>query len=815
MKYADSLKTLYCKAFKYNTPILRKIQNKSFKIPAFTLAELLVTTLIVAIILVLFAPVITRRVSENVKVSQIKNSTKLFIYDENNPDCKKVSGKNSIDCSFSVPAGVQSLNAVIVSGGGGGAGATYPTFEYSKSASSKDVSSRTKEVTIVNGMKNVMVKNLFGAGGGGGGGAWAKTSGAPQSQADCDPYQAKFLTAGQNGKPVCVTKFNIGDIPGATNGGIAASIPVVSTKQSCSQGACCWKGQTASGCDSSGTTYSGCNRTVCNWHAANYSCNTLAYSGTKAGDWRLPTLDELSKWTSSISSISRNQGDNGLRLCDFYSGYGSARCNNYSAACPGSRDTDCHPYGIWTSKFSGNYFHNGGLNSGAFYTAYGLSNDAFSARCVYDGKSDVYDSLSGGGGSSASYIKNYQIPDSVISSAIGGKIILTASAGAAGGASATSAGASAKNGSNGGESSIEVKDKTGKTIWGLKAYGGYGGKGATGSSGGAGGAQRNACKIYQNGSWQDFSCTGAGIAGNSGNKVSSANSTNVAIGGAGGGSLYNSATASGGGNGADANNRNGYAGSINGAGGGGATVGFNSSNSALKGTGGKGADGVAEISYDLMLKAAGGGGGGGGAFALIKDIPVAPAKTYTVRVGKGGTGGAIAQKGEDAGESSINFDNMIYTLYGGKGGSVGTSQTASTDVKQGTGGARGTVNTNVSDKSKLTYEHGKDGTNAGDITINASNPYGGSYGGNGGDSGIKTKGGCGGLFIDSAICSNTNVNGQYIYFTAPMLNNGVEYGSSGAGGGGGGWSEDITRNPTPGAAGPGQDGYVFLYWVEY
>ena len=815
MKYADSLKTLYCKAFKHNTPILRKIQNKSFKKPAFTLAELLVTTLIVAIILVLFAPVITRRVSENVKVSQIKNSTKLFIYDENNPDCKKVSGKNSLDCSFSVPSGVQSLNAVIVSGGGGGAGATYPTFEYSKGASTKDISSRTKEVTIVNGMKNVMVKNLFGAGGGGGGGAWAKTSGAPQSQADCDPYQAKFLTAAQNGKPVCVTKFNIGDIPGAANGGIAASVTVVNTGQGCSAGACCWKGHTADGCDSSGTAYSGCNRTVCTWDAGNYSCNALAYSGTKAGDWRLPTRDELSKWSSSFSEISKNQGDNGINLCNTYSGYGSPWCYHYNYACSGSSNGRCYPYYVWSSTPNGTSYYFRDLNAGVFKENYRTPRYAFTNRCVLDGGTTKFASLSGGGGGSASYIKSYQIPDSVISSAIGGKIILTASAGAAGGASATSAGASAKNGSNGGESSIEVKDKTGKTIWGLKAYGGYGGKGATGSSGGAGGAQRNACKIYQNGSWQDFSCTGAGIAGNSGNKVSSANSTNVAIGGAGGGSLYNSATASGGGNGADANNRNGYAGSINGAGGGGATVGFNSSNSALKGTGGKGADGVAEISYDLMLKAAGGGGGGGGAFALIKDIPVAPAKTYTVRVGKGGTGGAIAQKGEDAGESSINFDNMIYTLYGGKGGSVGTSQTASTDVKQGIGGARGTVNTNVSDKSKLTYEHGKDGTNAGDITINASNPYGGSYGGNGGDSGIKTKGGCGGLFINSAICSNTNVNGQYIYFTAPILNNGVEYGSSGAGGGGGGWSEDITRNPTPGAAGPGQDGYVFLYWVEY
>ena len=815
MKYADSLKTLYCKAFKYNTPILRKIQNKNFKKPAFTLAELLVTTLIVAIILVLFAPVITRRVSENVKVSQIKNSTKLFIYDENNPDCKKVSGKNSIDCSFSVPAGVQSLNAVIVSGGGGGAGATYPTFEYSKGASTKDISSRTKEVTIVNGMKNVMVKNLFGAGGGGGGGAWAKTSGAPQSQADCDPYQAKFLTAAQNGKPVCVTKFNIGDIPGAANGGIASNVTVVSAGQNCSAGACCWKGQTAHPCDSSGTTYSGCNRTMCTWDAANYSCNALAYSGTKAGDWRLPTNDEFSKWSTNFTEISKNQGDNGLRLCDNYSGYGSPHCQIYKICSGSATGSHCHPFLVWSSTPSNGCYINYALNFGSFGSNCSGTRDAFTARCVLDGGTTKLTSLSGGGGGSASYIKNYQIPDSVISSAIGGKIILTASAGAAGGASATSEGASASNGSNGGESSIEVKDKTGKTLWGLKAYGGYGGKGATGSSGGAGGAQRNACKIYQNGSWQDFSCTGAGIAGNSGNKVSSANSTNVAIGGAGGGSLYNSATASGGGNGADANNRNGYAGSINGAGGGGATVGFNSSNSALKGTGGKGADGVAEISYDLMLKAAGGGGGGGGAFALIKDIPVAPAKTYTVRVGKGGTGGAIAQKGEDAGESSINFDNMIYTLYGGKGGSVGTSQTASTDVKQGTGGARGTVNTNVSDKSKLTYEHGKDGTNAGDITINASNPYSGSYGGNGGDSGIKTKGGCGGLFINSAICSNTNVNGQYIYFTAPILNNGVEYGSSGAGGGGGGWSEDITRNPTPGAAGPGQDGYVFLYWVEY
>ena len=356
--------------------------NAQLKKGAFTLAELLIAVLIISIIMVLFAPVITKRVTDNFRMTQLKNATHLFLYDKNDPDCKEIAGtNNALECTFTVPDGVKEINALVVSGGGGGAGATLPTIECGKKitvANSAAGSSKTQELKITRGMKNFTISYLTGGGGGGGGGAYEQTSGgAPQSQADCDPYQAKFLTAAQNGKPVCVTKFNIGDIPGAANGGIATSVTTVNTNQPCSSGACCWKGQTASPCDSSGTSYSGCNRTVCTWDAANYSCSMLAYAGTKAGDWRMPTRSELSKWASNITSISRNQGDNGLRLCDHYSGYGSARCNYYNDACPGSHDGDCHPYHVWSSTPRGSYYYNRYLNSGTFTENYNYSRNAF------------------------------------------------------------------------------------------------------------------------------------------------------------------------------------------------------------------------------------------------------------------------------------------------------------------------------------------------------------------------------------------------------------------------------------------------------
>lgn len=396
-----------------------------------------------------------------------------------------------------------------------------------------------------------------------------------------------------------------------------------------------------------------------------------------------------------------------------------------------------------------------------------------------------------------------------------------AAKGGGGGAAAASSGSNAKSGSDGETSYIYIYDKNNVLKWGLKVPGGKGGGGAAAASSaaGAGGAQKNAdtCQIYNGTSWTSTNCTGYGAKGNNGNKVT--DSTAAANGGAGGGSMYNSSALSGGGPGGSDSGENGYNGTLSGAGGGGGTVRFQTSGSnttAYPGAGGKGANGMVEITYDLIYQAAGGGGGGGGAFALVKNIPVAAAGTYTVRVGGGGAGGAISSKGSNGGTSSITFDSATYSLSGGEGGLVGTSETASGELIQGTGGKKGIVNTNASDKSNLTYKHGFDGSNADEIEVTEDNPYGGSYGGTGGTSGLDIKGGCGGMFVDSAICTNTTVNGTYVSFVSPGdVFEAAEYGSAGAGGGGGAWSDNVTFYPNPGSGAQGQNGYVYLYWVEY
>ncbi len=775
---------------------------------AFTLGEMLVSLVILSIILVTLAPVITKRVVENIEIGlSSKKNEKLYTYDTANPDCSAVSGQNALDCNFKTGSGVKKINIVMVSGGGGGAGATNPYYEYGK----KDSSTGTqKTIEITNGLKNVKINYLSGSGGGGGGGAWSEDSagGAPTSQADCDKYDAKYLTASQNGgKAVCVTKYNIGDIPSATNGGIATSVKTVQTNRTCSANSCCWQGNTASSCDSSGTSYSGCNRTVCTWYAGNASCQALAYNGTKAGDWRLPTKNELSKWASNINTINKNKGDNGLRLCDGYSGYGAARCDYYGV-CNGAADSsNCYPYEVWSSTPTGSLYYYFGLDNGSFGQGYQRPRCADSVRCVLEGGGSTINSYSGGGGSGAPYFKDYPIPQNIIDSNIGGQIVLSAPAGGSGGAAASSSGSSASNGNNGSDSYIAIYDKDGVLKWGLKASGGNGGKGASSSAGGAGGTEKaaNTCQIYQNGAWTSTNCTGAGAKGTDGQSVSDANETTAAAGGNGGGSMYNTTSLSGAGAGGSASSVNGSNGSSYGAGGGGGTVGFDSSDNAKKGKGGNGASGIAEITYDLAYQAAAGGGGGGGAMLELKNISVTPSTTYTVRVGGGGKGGAVANNGIDGGESKITFGSTTYTLTGGKGGKAGTAASASTAVVHGTGGNGAPK---LAGGTSVAGESGQAGTSSAL----------GSVGGCGGKSGTGGKGGCGALFTNGDNCTTLSTYGQRSPFLAPSSSlSAANYGSAGAGGGGGGYAYNTTSYPdnNPGYGGDGQGGYVYIYWTEY
>ena len=785
----------------------------------FTLAELTLAVLIISIIMVALAPVVTKRVASNIKIS---NSTlsefKLYTYDEAAADSKCTpasDGSRAYDCEFSAPSSAKSVNVVMVSGGGGGAGATNATLlpTTNSASNSSSTASTTKEIEITNGIKNVVVSYLSGSGGGGGGGAWSESAGgAPTSQADCDRYDAKFLTAAQNrGKAVCVTKYNIGDIPDAPNGGIATSVTTVSTGTYCSANACCWQGRTANSCNSSGTSYSGCNRTVCTWYAGNASCQALAYNGTKAGDWRLPTKNEMSKWASNNNTINKNQGDNGLRLCDPYSSYGAASCG-YHYVCDGALNGDCQPYYVWSSTaYSSSHYYEYYLSRGSFYQNYDNPRHADSVRCVLEGGGSTYNSYSGGGGSGAPYFKNYTILQNILDSNIGGKIVMFAAAGGSGGAAASSSGSSASNGNNGSDSYIAIYDKDGTLKWGLKAAGGNGGKGASSSAGGAGGAQKsaNTCQIYQNGTWTSVSCSGAGASGSSGQSVSGANETNAANGGIGGGSMYSSDSYSGGGTGGSASSVNGSKGSTWGSGGGGGTVGFNSSGTEQKGKGGNGANGVVELKYDVNYQAAAGGGGGGGAFIKLRDILITPSTVYTIRVGGGGNGGNSAIGGSDGGDSSVSFGTLEISAKGGKGGKVGSSNAAG--ATHGLGGDGGQITSNSAGKGDSEYRIGKKGSDGQNSTDGTSS----SWGGRGGESGIKVKGGCGGLYTNVLFCSNPDVNGITPTFSAPdNISQSAEYGSAGAGGGGGGWSSDSITFPNPGAGAKGQDGYVYIYWTK-
>ena len=800
---------------------------------AFTLAELLVAILIIAVLLTLLAPVISKRRKDTISINMSNYKSQLFLFDKNNPLCQEIpSTTNKIKCLFTAPSGVSELGAIAVSGGGGGAGATQPSIEYGKKltvANATPKTSKTQELTITNGMKNIIVSELIGSGAGGGGASWMSESSGPQSQADCDPYNAMFIPAkynGTGGKNTCVTKYNVGDPGGPPIVSTAVKLTVGQLCASPNSGLnnCCWSGKTADNCDSS-DEYSGCNRTVCLYTAGARSCSNWTPGGMKAGSWRVPTKEEALGWAANYSYISKNKGSNGLQFCDEGSSCDAkTTAPNCKTSSTNTKNHWCFPQCVATSNFTGgrNVFY---LEGGEARVAI-LGSLAVSYRCVFDGSIggvQKFSALSGGGGGAGAYIKNYQIPNDVISSNIGGKIKLFSAAGGSGGSSASSSGSSGSNGTNGLASYVEVYAPDGVTlVWGIRASGGNYGYRATSTAAGNGGAQTsaNSCQLYENGVWKSINCTGVGIKGTNGNKVESASSTNTATGGSGGGSMYNSSTVIGGGSGGSISSANGYNGSVYGAGGGGATIVFDSSNNVTKGIGGNGANGVAEITYDLVRQAAGGGGGGGGAFAKVEKIKVNAGQTYEIFVGGGGVAGNISSNGSDGGESGFAFDSLTYTLSGGKGGQKGISATDTTSVIQGIGGSGGIVSSNVTDTTNIEYKNGSKGDDANTFTKNDTHanslPYGGSYGGIGGTSGIDTKGGCGGLFIDVSICSNTMVNGIYPQFVAPYSSSSsINYGQAGAGGGGGGWSENVINYPNPGAGSQGQDGYVLLYWRGY
>lgn len=779
---------------------LRK--NKTAQSAAFSLVEMLMALLVASLLLAALAPVMTKKMNENIHISGYGETYKApadmqcYSYSDANP---------SVDISIN---DVYSVSFLIASAGGGGAGATSEKIldNQSISAQSTNTANTSNTLTITEDMDEFKIDFMTGGGGGAGGGAakYINTTFTPSAE-NCKNYgTGKTDTVGNTGEDfatyinnICVTKFN----------------------------------QSASGCNASYTAknnaciaskntaynYHGCSRVVCTYNQAQNACNTLKSS--TGNNWRLPTKDELSKFISNKYTIS---------LCDGHNSVNYTYCN-YDAT------QTYNPYYVHGNN---SYMRLDAVAGNQLISS--THGKYISTRCVLGASgAKSFTSISGGGGgASPSITSNNGINDELntfIKNNIGGTIELTAGGGGSGGESASESGKKADNGTNGKDSIIKVKNKEGVVVFKITVPGGnfgYGADGTTtsGTGGNAGNSKAlNTCyKQYsETGTATVFNCTNTGKEGIKGEiKVSG-----IASGGTGGISSYTGSSTSGAAyNSSTGNGATLSSGSNPGAGGGGGRSIKNTSNSVgyIIGSGGSGSGGLVKITYKRKFPAAAGGGGGGGTLAQIKDVQLGKQTDCTLTIGKGGKGGSADNNGTDGGSSSIkcSTDVRTFTVPGGKGGKIGISaQNSTSKPTAGTGGEYGDINKaattaikdyNASKKAIIEGIKGADGTYD---EINKK-----SIGGRGGKSGTGTFGACGGLYIEEdekeGLCSISDtdiyrINGkgfEYKDVVTPSTNElaNLSYGIAGSGGGGGGWE----RNLDPGKGGDGMNGYVCVYWYN-
>jgi len=87
-----------------------KGENMKYK-PAFSLVEMLMALLVASLLLAALAPVMTKRLNDNVSVtvpSKSDSGYKIFTTDD--ADCEEVEGQNYMKCAFTVPNDVTQLN---------------------------------------------------------------------------------------------------------------------------------------------------------------------------------------------------------------------------------------------------------------------------------------------------------------------------------------------------------------------------------------------------------------------------------------------------------------------------------------------------------------------------------------------------------------------------------------------------------------------------------------------------------------------------------------------------------------------------------
>ncbi len=826
------------------------IQKITFK-PAFSLVEMLMALLVASLLLAALAPVITRKMNENIHISgtgelyKAPADMQCFSYSDSQPE---------VDVSIN---DVYSVSFLISSAGGGGAGATSSkkiaqTPVQITGASANDT---TREVIITEYMTDVKA-TLAGAGGGGAGGA---------GYVSACPTGTMEFEGNSSTKAFCMTKYNVGEreniaqslnkayVP-ARNGGLMFYANDTSASNYCgsgkaNSGQCCYraKGTTTSEaytadpryCVNVGDYYT-CTRTVCQFNVAINSCNNFAYAPANVPvvNWTLASAQQfemLKPYAASSSSVERWKL--GASLCSDHTGsvdgfwYGAPTDKDRYATgvvsyqrCYGSVEGRCYPSHLYSSTLTAgglsNWYYIGGTasSSGSLAVLGGPSANynlhAFSARCTLD-KSNLFKSYSGAGGAAGAYISELDLTQYVKKAGVNGKIIITAGKAGAGGSAAASNNTKASSGTAGNPSQIIIKKQTGETVYGIRVKGGNGGSAAenitvtgTAAANPNISTSRN-CEYTTDGiNWNETSCTKNILKGGNGEIKWKESAVK-------GSASISPVTSNTSGNGAGGE-------------GGTSSYGYNDKISAENGANGKA--GIVKITYNNEYAAASGGGGGGGTVAQIKDVQLGRQSECKLIMGKGGKGGSIDNNGTDGGSSSIKCttDTRTFIVPGGKGGKIGTAASSASGTTAiptpGKGGGYGDTTkastTAIKDynSSKKTINEGRDGE---DGIYNQTAKQ--SIGGRGGTSGTGTKGACGGLYVEDdetkGIClvsetDNKRAEGKGFTYEETITPNSntlsSSLGTSGAGGGGGGW----TRELGSAKGGDGMNGYVCVYWYN-
>ena len=794
---------------------------KNKKHTAFTLAELLTAVLIISVIMVALAPVITKRMKDNVSVTT-DNKKGLEIF------------ANPGTYTFDVPIGINTLFLQGSGGGGGGGGASYIDKKVTYTSSST--------WTVPKGVNKVTF-TIYGAGGGGGGG-YGKTG-----SEDC-PY-IKLPAMADNGRDLCYWNKNMDNMLGYGRHG--ASLYIAKPGEgnpSISQ--VCHKYQ--SGGLNIGVTYrlaAGSirpeERMACSYSGASSYCSCYLANAAGFNPYCMNGYNQdavkhdayLMKKSEMQRILSASPAPNFKYLTpqylDIYVMYDeypttAVTANYVTTNCGWTGGSGyCHHghvplqggYFSWmTNKdYAGNYVH----SNGQPIVASGNTNNSGIPLCVYE----IRDWTPYGGGGGASGAKFVQ----TISVLPGDTLEITIGQGGNGGSAGS-------NGSTGGATKI-VHKRGGTTKGTYYANGGIGGNRATSSGVGSQTTTPATCSSSSGCNQTVSTNSGKGYAGT------------TTEGGKGAGEVSGGTPDS---NPSNASNNTSFGG-----GGGFCPRGSKSPSSCQKG--GKGGSGKVEISYSIMLPGSGGGSAsrvGGVEESTNKDYEikykVSEGDRIVIEVGSGGSGGAPGQDGL-SGTPTIVGDNEIIFLAGEGGKAVTQNQkdsirscvqnassnsqienclnnssykpqggrsgiiTVDNEIKTTTLGLLITNTNNTSYTVPSSTFKGKDGNMPSQINQNII-PW--SYGYDGGVGGapfgirksnaaasITCGGGMSGTYgdttdIENYVCTSGNINANNARNHDPANN---EFG--GSGGGGGGVTNDSFEQ---GTGGNGSSGYLRIRW---